>query len=226
MYVTSLDGAFTKPTASRMLSGLLASKGVQVVTEFNAGEVDAGAGMLRSYDEREQPFDLLVTIPLHAGAECIDRSSGLGDATGFVPTDLHTLQSKAAPNVFAIGDATNLPTSKAGSVTHFEADTLTENIRRFVHGVPLEGSFDGHSNCFVETGFRKALLIDFNFDVEPLPGRYPFERLGPLPLLRESRANHLAKLLFQTVYWHALLPGRDIPGISAQLGAHPMREHA
>jgi sulfide:quinone oxidoreductase len=209
-----------------MLSGLLASKGVQVVTEFNAGEVDAGAGMLRSYDEREQPFDLLVTVPLHAGAECIDRSPGLGDATGFVPSDLHTLQSKAAPNVFAIGDATNLPTSKAGSVTHFEADTLTENIRRFVHGVPLEASFDGHANCFVETGFRKALLIDFNYDVEPLPGRYPFERLGPLPLLRESRANHLAKLLFQTLYWHALLPGRDIPGISAQLGTHPTREHA
>jgi len=226
VYVTSLDGAFTKPTASHMLSGLLASKGVQVVTEFNAGEVDAGAGMLRSYDEREQPFDLLVTIPLHAGAECIDRSPGLGDATGFVPTDLHTLQSKAAPNVFAIGDATNLPTSKAGSVTHFEADTLTENIRRFVHGVSLEASFDGHANCFVETGFRKALLIDFNYDVEPLPGRYPFEHLGPLPLLRESRANHLAKLLFQSVYWHALLPGRDIPGISPQLHTHPIKGHA
>jgi sulfide:quinone oxidoreductase len=226
VYVTPLDGAFTKPTASHMLSKLLASKGVHVVTEFNTGEVDAAAGVVRSYDEREQPFDLLVTIPLHAGAECIDRSPGLGDATGFVATDLHTLQSKAAANVFAIGDATNLPTSKAGSVTHFESDTLTENIRRFVHGVPLEASFDGHANCFVETGFGKALLIDFNYEVEPLPGHYPLKHLGPLPLLRESRGNHLAKLLFQPVYWHALLPGRDIPGISPQLRNHSTREHA
>jgi len=136
---------------------------------------------------------------------------------GYIPTDLHTLQSKAAENVFAIGDATSLPTSKAGSVTHFEAETLTRNVERFLAGKPLEGTFDGHANCFIETGFGKALLIDFNYDVEPLPGRYPLAHLGPLPLLRESRANHLGKLLFQWVYWHALLPGRDIPGISSQL---------
>jgi sulfide:quinone oxidoreductase len=134
-----------------------------------------------------------------------------------VSTDPHTLQSKTAAYVFAIGDATNLPTSKAGSVTHFEGDTLVENIRRFLAGEPLEGSFDGHSNCFIETGFHKALLIDFNYDVEPLPGRYPEPHLGPLPLLKESRLNHMAKLLFQWVYWHVLLPGHDIPGIGSQL---------
>ena len=226
VYVTPLDGAFTKPTASHMLSQLLDAKRVEVVTEFNAGEVDADAGVLRSYDEREERFDLLVTIPLHAGAECVDRSTGLGDASGFIPTDPRSLQSRAAANVFAIGDATNLPTSKAGSVTHFEADTLAENVRRFVDGEPLEGSYDGHANCFIETGFGKALLIDFDYDVEPLPGRYPSAQLGPLPLLRESRANHLGKLLFQSIYWHALLPGRQIPGISSQFRGHPTKEHA
>jgi sulfide:quinone oxidoreductase len=216
VYVTPLDGAFTKRTASRMLSGLLASKHVELVTEFNTGEVDADRGALRSYDGREQPFDLLVTVPLHAGAGYVDRSD-IGDDSGFVRTDPHTLQSLAAANVFAIGDATNLPTSKAGSVTHFEADTLTANILRFLVGEPLVGAFDGHANCFIETGFHKALLIDFNYEVEPLPGRYPFQHVGPLPLLRESRANHHGKLLFQWVYWHALLPGRDVPGLSAQL---------
>jgi sulfide:quinone oxidoreductase len=215
VYVTPLDGAFTKPTASTMLSGLLDAKRVELVTEFNAGEVDAASGVLRSYDEREVPFDLLVTVPLHSGAAYVDRSPGLGDDSGFVPTDPHTLQSRAAPEVFAIGDATNLPTSKAGSVTHFEAETLTENIVRFLDGEPLAGTFDGHANCFVETGFHKALLIDFDYEHEPLPGRFPSQRLGPLPLLRESRANHLGKLLFEKVYWHALLPGREIPGISA-----------
>jgi sulfide:quinone oxidoreductase len=169
-----------------------------------------------SYDEREVPFDLLVTVPLHGGPAYVGRSPGLGDELGFVQTDLYTLQSKAASNVFAIGDATNLPTSKAGSVTHFEADVLADNIGRFMDGRPLEGGFDGHANCFVETGFKKALLIDFNYDTEPLPGRFP-GAAGPLPLLAESRLNHMGKLMFQWFYWHVLLPGRDIPGIPTQM---------
>jgi sulfide:quinone oxidoreductase len=216
-YVTPLDGAFTKPVASEQLAELLAEKGIALETEFATGTVDGEGGRLVSWDEREVPFDLLVTIPLHGGPDYVGRSPGLGDELGFVPTDLHTLQSKAAPNVFAIGDATNLPTSKAGSVTHFEGDTLVENIRRFLDGEELQATFDGHANCFIETGFHKALLIDFNYDVEPLPGRFPEPHYGPLPLLKESRLNHMAKLLFQWVYWHVLLPGHDIPGVRSQL---------
>jgi len=212
-YVTPLDGAFTKPIASERLAGLLAEKGVELVTEFAVGEVDGEGGRLVSWDEREVPFDLLVTVPLHEGAPYVGCSEGLGDALGFVPVDPHTLQSLARPNVFALGDATNVPISKAGSVTHFEGEALTENVSRFLSGQELEGSYDGHANCFIETGFGKALLIDFNYETEPLPGRFP-NAVGPLPLLRESRLNHLGKLMFQWLYWHALLPGRDIPGIS------------
>jgi sulfide:quinone oxidoreductase len=216
-YVTPLDGAFTKPVASKELGDLLSQKGISIETEFATGEVDGAGGRLVSWDEREVLFDLLVAIPVHGGAEYVLNSPGLGDDLGYVRTDPHTLQSTAAPNVFAIGDATNLPTSKAGSVTHFEGETLTANIKRLFNGEELEGSFDGHANCFIETGFHKALLIDFNYEVEPLPGRYPVGRAGPLPLLKESRLNHMAKLAFQPFYWHALLPGRDVPGISADL---------
>jgi sulfide:quinone oxidoreductase len=211
VYVTPLDGAFTKPIASEHLAGLLTEKDVELVTEFNTGEVDGVGGKLTSYDGRELDFDLLVTVPLHGGAAYVERSPGLGDALGFVPTDKHTLQTTAKPNVFALGDATDLPTSKAGSVTHFEAEILTENVARFLAGEKLESGYDGHANCFIETGFNKALLIDFNYDTEPLPGHYP-TAFG-LPLLRESRLNHLGKLAFQWFYWHALLPGREIPGI-------------
>jgi sulfide:quinone oxidoreductase len=211
VYSTPLDGAFTKPIASQQLAGLLAEKEVELVTEFNAGEVDGIAGKLISYDGRELDFDLLVTVPLHGGAAYLERSPGLGDALGFVPTDKRTLQTTAKPNVFALGDATDLPTSKAGSVTHFEAEVLADNIARYFDGEELQAGFDGHANCFIETGFQRALLIDFNYEVEPLPGHFP-TAFG-LPLLRESRLNHLGKLLFQWVYWHALLPGRDIPGI-------------
>jgi sulfide:quinone oxidoreductase len=210
VYATPLDGAFTKPVASQRLAGLLAEKEIELVTEFNAGEVDGVGGSLSSYDGRVLDFDLLVTVPLHGGAAYVERSPGLGDALGFVPTDKQTLQTAASGNVFALGDATDLPTSKAGSVTHFEAEVLAENIERFLTGSELVPGYDGHANCFIETGFHRALLIDFNYDTEPLPGRFPTQ-VGPLPLLRESRLNHLGKLMFQWIYWHALLPGRDLP---------------
>ena len=208
VYSTPLDGAFTKPIASEHLAGLLAEKEIDLVTEFSAGEVDGVGGKLTSYDGRELDFDLLVTVPLHGGGAYVERSPGLGDALGFVPTDRRTLQTPTKPNVFALGDATDLPTSKAGSVTHFEGEVLTENVVRFLAGKELDSSYDGHANCFIETGFHKALLIDFNYETEPLPGHF-----GPLPLLRESRLNHLGKLMFQWVYWHALLPGRELPGL-------------
>jgi len=219
IYVTPLDAAFTKPVAAATLSGLLAEKHVELVTEFNTGEVDghadAGGGKLVSYDGREVSFDLAVVVPLHGGAAYVDRSPGLGDEFGFVPTNPHTLQSTVRPNVFVIGDAAAVPTSKAGSVTHFEGETLTRNVVRFLAGEALDAAFDGHTNCFIESGFHKALLIDFNYDTEPLPGHYP-TGIG-LPLLTESRLNHLGKLMFAWFYWHSLLPGRDIPGVSAAM---------
>ena len=214
-YVTPLDGAFTKPVASEHLGGMLAERGIELVAEFNTGEVDGAGGRLISYDGREVPFDLAVVVPLHGGAAYVGRSPGLGDELNFVPTDERTLQAKAQPNIFVIGDAANVPASKAGSVTHFEGETLVENIARHLAGEPLVEGFDGHANCFIETGFHKALLIDFNYDHEPVPGHYP-SAVG-LPLLKESRLNHLGKLLFESVYWHGLLPGREIPGITASM---------
>ena len=214
-YVTPLDAAFTKPVAAKHLSSMLAEKGIELVTEFNTGEVDGKDGRLVSFDGREVPFDLAVVVPAHSGAAYVGRSEGLGDDLNFVPADPHTLQAKVAPNVFVIGDAADLPASKAGSVAHFEGETLVENVRRYLDDEPPAEGFDGHANCFIESGFHKALLIDFNYDTEPLPGHYPAP-LG-LPLLKESRLNHLGKLAFESFYWHGLLPGRDIPGIGADM---------
>ncbi|HMD44643.1 MAG TPA: FAD/NAD(P)-binding oxidoreductase [Acidimicrobiales bacterium] len=215
VYVTPLDGAFTKPVAARALAGLLDEKHIELVTEFNTGSVDGAGGRLVSYDDRVELFDLAVVVPLHSGASYVGRSPGLGDDLGFVAVDEHTLQSTVDEHVFAIGDAAGVPTSKAGSVTHFEGEVLVENVRRFLAGGPLDASYDGHANCFIETGFHKALLIDFNYDTEPLPGHFPAP--AGLPLLRESRLNHLGKLMFQWVYWHSLLPGRDIPGVTSAM---------
>lgn len=210
VYATPLDGAFTKPAASRVLSYLLEEKGISVETEFNAGSVDGDGRILRSWDEREIPYDLLVSVPTHMGAEMVE-TSGLGDELGFVPTDHHTLQALAHPDVFVLGDATNVPTSKAGSVAHFQSEVVAENVFRSIRGQELDRGSDGHANCFIESGDGKALLIDFNYDTEPLPGRYPFAGIGPFKLLGESRINHWGKLAFRWAYWNALLPARPLP---------------
>lgn len=212
LFVTPLPGAFTKPIATKMLSELLVEKNIKVIPDFYLERVDEEEKAIVSYDEQKVPFDLLVSIPTNMGADFVENS-GMGDDDdlNFIPTDKHTLQSKQFENVFVIGDATNVPTSKAGSVAHFMGETLTENILNFIDGKPLEPSFDGHANCFIETGYGKATLIDFNYDTQPLPGKYPFSVVGPMSLLKESKLNHMGKLAFKWIYWHMLLTGKELP---------------
>ena len=215
-YVTPLGGAFTTPQAAKKLEHLLVEKGIREVTDFNIERVDYENNKIIDYADEEVPYDLLVTVPTNMGDKLIERS-GMGDDLNFVPTDKKTLQSKEYENIFVIGDATNVPTSKAGSVAHFEAEVLTENILGYSQGKALEEEFDGHANCFVETGNSKALLIDFNYDHEPVEGTFPIPGIGPLRLLKESRANHLGKMAFKWVYWNMLLKGRPIPFVSAAM---------
>jgi len=186
-----------------------------LVTEFNIGRVDNEQKKIVSWDEREIDFDLLITIPTNMGSKAIERS-GLGDELNFIPTNKHTLQSEAYDNIFVIGDATNLPSSKAGSVAHFESDILFENLMAAIEDKPLEASFDGHANCFIESGGGKGLLIDFNYDVEPLPGKFPIPGIGPFSLLKETRMNHLGKMGFKWLYWNALIKGKELP-LDAQM---------
>ncbi|MBB5033424.1 type III sulfide quinone reductase, selenoprotein subtype [Prosthecobacter vanneervenii] len=213
-YVTPLSGAFTKPKASKKLSHLLGDKGIELVTEFVAEKVDQENNKLVCFDGREVPYDLLVTTPTNMGDEAVRRSA-LGDDLDFIATNKHTLQSIEYKDVFVIGDATNLPASKAGSVAHFESETLADNIIRHIAGEPLKEEFDGHSNCFIESGNGKALLIDFNHEYEPHEGGFPFA-FGPMRLLEESRLNHWGKLAFRHIYWNVLLRAWPLPGISRQ----------
>jgi sulfide:quinone oxidoreductase len=211
-YVTPLSGAFTKPKATKLLSSLLEEKNIKVIPDFYTERVDTSRKVLVSYDNKEVPFDLLVSIPVNKGSKVIENSDmGDDDGLNFIPTDKYSLQSKAHKNIFVIGDATNVPASKAGSVVHFESEILIENILSYIKGVPMEAKFDGHANCFIETGHGKATLIDFNYDTEPLPGKFPWPMVGPMDLLKVNRANHLGKLAFKWVYWHMLLTGKKLP---------------
>jgi sulfide:quinone oxidoreductase len=210
IYATPLSGAFTKPTASKLIGELLEQKGIRVETEFLIERADPDAKKIISYDEREVEYDLLVSVPLNKGAEVVGKS-GLGDELNYSPVNPATFQSDKFANIFVLGDASNIPTSKAGSVAHFSIDTFGDNFLRYIEGLPLLPTFDGHANCFIESGFGKGMLIDFNYTQEPLPGRYPLPGVGPFTLLEESEINHWGKLMFRWVYWNILLKGQEIP---------------
>ena len=215
-FVTPLDGAFTKPKATEALHYLLEEKGIKEVTDFNIERVDYENNKIIDYADTEVEYDLLVTVPTNMGDDLLERS-GLGDDLNYIPTNKTTLQTIDNENIFAIGDCTNLPASKAGSVAHFEAEILTENILRYIDGKELKEEFDGHANCFIETGNGKALLIDFNYTTEPVEGTFPFPGVGPLRLLKESRTNHMGKMAFRWIYWNMLIKGIHIPFVSATM---------
>lgn len=216
IYVTPLSGAFTKEKCSKALSYLLKDKNIEIVSDFAIERVDNEEKKIIDYGGEEVEFDLLVTVPTNMGDELIERS-GMGDDLNFVPTNPYTLQSEIKDNIFVIGDATNVPASKAGSVAHFQAEVLTDNILNYISGKPLQEDFDGHANCFIETGNNKALLIDFNYEVEPVKGTFPFAGFGPLKLLEETRFNHWGKLAFKWIYWNMLLKARHLPFITTKM---------
>ncbi|NCF64789.1 MAG: FAD-dependent oxidoreductase [Chloroflexi bacterium] len=213
--VTPLPGAFTKPRAASLLGNIMEEKNINIVPEFYAERVEPEEKLLISYEEEEVPYDLLVTIPVNMGADFIGRS-GLGDELNHVPVDKHTFLSKKFDNIFALGDAAALPTSKAGAVAHFAAEVFVENFLLYIDGQEMMTKFDGHANCFIESGFGKGILIDFNYHVEPLPGKYPLPGIGPFSLLQESEVNHWGKVMFRWMYWNILLKGKEMP-VTAQM---------
>ena len=209
-YVTPLDGAFTKPVASKAFGGLLKDRSMRLAADFAVERIDNERNMLVGYDGRELPFDLLVTVPPNVGAQFV-MDSGLGNEAGFIPVDKHTLRAVADDRIFVLGDASDIPTSKAGSVAHFGTEVFTENFLAAIKGEPMTHRFDGHANCFLESGRGEALLLDFNYDTQPLPGTFPAPVVGPMKLLKRSRINHWGKLAFEVLYWQALLKGRKLP---------------
>lgn len=210
VYATPNSGAFTKPVASKLIGDMLDRKNIKVEADFYIERADPDAKKIISYDEREVEYDLLVTVPVNKGADVVGKS-GLGDDLNFSPVNKHTFLSDKFENIFVLGDASNAPTSKAGAVAHYAVDLFGENFKRYTEGKELEEKFDGHTNCFIESGYGKGVLLDFNYEQEPLPGLFPVPGIGPFSLLQETRLNHLGKISFQWMYWNILMRGRRVP---------------
>ena len=209
-FVTPNTGVFTKPIATKILSAAAEEKGILVTTDYQLSGVNVEENTIESVTGEKIEYDLMISTMPNLGADYIE-DSGLGDGMGYVFTDNHTLKAEKFDNIYVIGDATNVPTSKAGAVAHYESDIVVENLVLEIDGQEPKPGFDGHSTCFIVSGNDKAYLIDFNYKTEPLPGKYPFPGLGPFDLLGESVTNYWGKMMFKWVYWNLLLTGQDLP---------------
>ena len=209
-FVTPLDNVFTKPVAAKALAQVTAQKNIKVTPYFDLAQVNAKDKTIESHKGEVIGYDLLVAIPPNMGDKAL-IDSNISDPVGFMSTNNETLQADDLERVYVIGDTTNVPTSKAGSVAHYMAYTLVDNLMREIDGYPPKSKFDGHATCFLASGFEKAILLDFNYKVEPLPGKFPFPGMGPFSLLQESLSNHWGKMMFRWVYWNLMMKGLDLP---------------
>jgi sulfide:quinone oxidoreductase len=192
--LSPLNRAFTIESASKLVQPLMDERGIELETFFNVEAVDPAAHAVMSLEGDKAEYDLLVLVPPHRGQEVVD-ASGLGDAGGWVPTDRGTLQHVDHENVFAIGDATNLPISKSGSTAHYEAPVVASRIASLVHGTEPKANYGGRVMCFLETGKGKATALRFDYEHPPVP---------PEP----SRVWHAAKWMFNRLYWETVPQGR------------------
>jgi len=189
-----LNRAFTIESASTLIAPIMQDRGIELATFFNVEEVDPSAHVVSSLEGEKREYDLLVLVPPHKGQQVV-IDSGLGDLSGWIPTDRHTLNVEGQERIFALGDATNLPISKSGSTAHFEAPVIASRIASLVDGSAPKENYGGRVMCFLETGNGKATALRFDYEHPPVP---------PQP----NRAWHMAKWIFNRAYWETVPQGR------------------
>ncbi|MDI6893599.1 MAG: FAD-dependent oxidoreductase [Bacillota bacterium] len=193
-FLSPLPRAFTIEQVSEMVAPIMEKRGIEIHTFFNTESVDPGARVVRSLEGDEVPYDLLVLIPPHGGVPAV-RNSGLGDRSGWIPTDRHLLKVLGHERLYALGDATDLPVSKSGVAAHFQAEAVAGNILAEMAGRTPAHAYTGRVLCFAETGLGRATIISFDYQHPPRP---------PFP----NRVLHWAKLAFNVLYWYTVPQGR------------------
>ncbi len=211
-FLSPINRAFTIESVSDMATPIFEEKGIRLELLAGVSEIDAERKVVITDAFEEHPYDLLICVPPHRGAQTV-IDSGLAPKSGWLPTDRTTLQvktvAKPAPgqadadiprfaNIFALGDTTDLPLSKAGSTAHFEAPIVAERVAAAVLGRKPSGkhkSYTGKVMCFFEVGDGKGTLLQFDYEHPPKP---------PKP----NQLWHLGKIVFNKTYWHTVPRGR------------------
>lgn len=195
-YTFPIGRCFTIETVATIAQRFLDERGVKVETFFNLERIDTAARRAVSMEGTELPYDLCVMIPPHRGANFL-QGHPLADARGWVKTDRATLRVPGCEQIWAMGDTTDLPISKAGSTAHFEAPVIAEQIAAAIeHREPdaKKGTYEGHVMCFLEVGHGKATILDFDYSGPPQPK-------DPNALM------HYLKMAFNKAYFHIVPSG-------------------
>lgn len=192
-YLSPLPRVFPIESVSPLIQKVMESKGIKVTELFNVDTIDPKTKTVNSLEGESIKYDLLIVVPPHKGTKIVE-DSGLGDRGGWIPTDKHTLKVKGHDDIYAVGDCTDIPTSKAGATAHYEAKVIAENIAAEVKGESTLKEYDGKVRCFFDAGFKRATTISFNFEHPP----------KPIPL---SRHWYWGKMLVGKLYWSVVLKG-------------------
>lgn len=184
-YTYPVDGAHTIESIDDWLTPLLAERDIALEIAFEVESVDPDHEHITATDGRSLEYDLLVTIPPHVGGPLVERAE-LGEE--WIEVDNHTLEATRAEDVYALGDITDVPTSKAGSAAHYQAGVVADRVASAVRGQTPTTTYDGRTLCFVEAGLEEATFVSFDYDLDPVV-RPP------------SQFVHWAKLAYNESYW-------------------------
>jgi len=196
-YFYPLPRPFPIQSVAELADDILDEIGVEKYLMFNLESIDHEKKVIRSIEGETIKYDLAIIIPPHRGAKVIEESE-LGDEEGWIPTDKYTLNMKGYDDVYVLGDATDLPISKAGSVADFEAAVVSSRIIDDIRGFSPKCRYDGRVMCFMVTGIGSATTLLFDYENPPKPTIPNF-------------ACYWLKLIYNKMYWNitakAILPG-------------------
>ncbi|MHA2101037.1 MAG: NAD(P)/FAD-dependent oxidoreductase [Candidatus Kariarchaeaceae archaeon] len=193
-YTSPLGRAFSIETTNTRVEPYLEEKNIELYTMFNTDDVDTEEKVIYSMEGEDLDYDMLICVPPHSGHQFI-IDSGIAEGQGWIDVDRHTLRVENQEFIYALGDTTNLPISKAGSTAHHEAPVVAQNIYDEIMGNELTGHYNGHVQCFFLTEFGKSMFINFDYDNPPKAS--PTRRIW-----------YWAKMFFKPMYFRLVTRGR------------------
>lgn len=193
-FLSPLSRVFPLEPVNPVVERVFANHHIESTIFFNVESLEPDKKMIHSIEGESVSYDLLIMVPPHRGAKVVE-DSGLGDRGGWLPTDKFTLRTKAHPDIFALGDCTDVPVSKSGAAAHYQAKIIAESIVADLRGQTATAKYDGHVMCYCDAGYHKGIAMSFDYEHPPVP--------PPLGL-----KDWIGKRLLNRAYWLLVPPGR------------------
>jgi sulfide:quinone oxidoreductase len=206
VFASGGPGIFAVEKYAKTLRGVVARKGIDArfrtdLTEIRPATREAVFRQLDTGEEIVLRYDLIHVTPPQSAPDFV-RHSPLANADGWVDVDKHTLRHARYPNIFALGDASSLPTSKTGAAVRKQAPVLVQNLLASMRGGPLPGRYDGYTACPLVTGYGRLVMAEFDYDLQPQE-TFPFDQS------KERRSMYLLKkYALPELYWRMIMKGR------------------